>query len=224
MQLTKDIEKLQKDLADFTRVKRGVENKTNAKLVLSAALQRKLINHTLNHMDDYFNRTSNDLPNKVDLITDDKLEAAIFSKTNQLIELTERFTKVNTGTDAHTKMLPIKIRQHIYAALGERGFVDSNHPLIKKLVDENLNGMNKHRTIDDEEKNKKINSEAAIIIRQILHYFYFRLQTQEPKPSIKFYESGEEFDHSVMESVGQIKNDEEEDNEELEVEFVHSPL
>ncbi|CAG8628004.1 14982_t:CDS:2 [Rhizophagus irregularis] len=244
MQLTKDIEKLQKDLADFTRVKRGgikinndavrtlfqslkcktlVENKTNAKLVLSAALQRKLINHTLNHMDDYFNRTTNDLPNKVDLITDDKLEAAIFSKTNQLIELTERFTKVNTGTDAHTKMLPIKIRQHIYAALGERGFVDSNHPLIKKLVDENLNGMNKHRTIDDEEKNKKINSEAAIIIRQILHYFYFRLQTQEPKPSIKFYESGEEFDHSVMESVGQIKNDEEEDNEELEVEICSFP-
>ncbi|PKC15669.1 hypothetical protein RhiirA5_394867 [Rhizophagus irregularis] len=244
MQLTKDIEKLQKDLADFTRVKRGgikinndavrtlfqdfkcktlVENKTNAKLVLSAALQRKLINHTLNHMDDYFNRTTNDLPNKVDLITDDKLEAAIFSKTNQLIELTERFTKVNTGTDAHTKMLPIKIRQHIYAALGERGFVDSNHPLIKKLVDENLNGMNKHRTIDDEEKNKKINSEAAIIVRQILHYFYFRLQTQEPNPSIKFYESGEEFDHSVMESVGQIKNDEEEDNEELEVEICSFP-
>ncbi|RGB33342.1 hypothetical protein C1646_704619 [Rhizophagus diaphanus] len=244
MQLTKDIEKLQKDLADFTRVKRGgikinndavrtlfqnlkcktlVENKTNAKLVLSAALQRKLINHTLNHMDDYFKRTSNDLPDKVDLITDDKLEAAIFSKTNQLIELTERFTKVNTGTDAHTKILPIKIRQHIYAALGERGFVDSNHPLIKKLVEENLNGMNKHRTIDDDEKNKKINSEAAIIIRQILHYFYFRLQTQEPKPSIKFYESGEEFDHSVMESVGQIKNDEEEDNEELEVEICSFP-
>ncbi|GES97065.1 hypothetical protein GLOIN_2v1646194 [Rhizophagus clarus] len=243
MQLTKDIEKLQKDLADFTRVKRGgikinndavrtllqnlkcktlVEHKTNVKLVLSAALQQKLIKITLNTADDYFKRVLNGHPDKVDLIADEKLEAAIFSKTNQLIELTERFTKVNTGTDAHTLLLPIKIRQHIYAALGQRSFTE-NHPFIKNLLETNLNGMNKYRTIDDEEKNKKITSEAAIIIRQILHLFYFRLQTQEPKPSIKFYESGDEFDHSVMESVGQIKNDDDDGNEDLEVEICSFP-
>jgi hypothetical protein len=243
MQLTKDIEKLQKDLSNFTRVKRGgivinydavrallqnhkckaqVENKTNAKLILSAALQQKIIRYTLKHTDDYFKQTLNELPDKVDFIPDDKLEAAIFCKTNQLIELTERFTEVNTGTDVHTQLLPIKIRQHIYAALGQRSFIDSNHPLIKYLVDMILSGMNEYRTIDDEEKNKKINTEADTIIRQILHLFYFRLHTQEPKPSIKFYESGDEFDPGVMEIVGQIKKDDDEE-EELEVEICSFP-
>ncbi|RIA83503.1 hypothetical protein C1645_743007 [Glomus cerebriforme] len=244
MQLTKDIEKLQKDLENFTRVKRKgidinfetannllrnckcktlIENKMNGKIVLSAALQQDLINYTLSHTNDYF-KGLNDLPNKTEFISDDKLEAAIFSRTNELIELTKRFAEVNTGTDAHTKLLPIKIRQHIYAALGQRSFNSNNplHPLIDHLVNVILSRMNKYRTVDDE-RNKKINSEVAPIIRQILHLFYFRLQTQEPNPTIKFYQSGDEFDPGVMEPIGQIEKSDEE-FEELEVEICSFPV
>ncbi|GBC08158.1 hypothetical protein RclHR1_07930015 [Rhizophagus clarus] len=246
MQLTKDIEKLQKDLADFTRVKRGGINiKFNAasrlfesygckiypektmKLVLSAVLQQHLIKIILKVADSYFTEAFNDNVEKdqendsTSFTIDDKLEATILSKIKELIKLTTRFEEIRTGTDKHSRILPTKLRQQIYAALGHRGFSTSDHPFITQLTKDLIDEMNKYRIIESEEKNIKLEKEIITIITQVLRIFYFRLHTQEPIPSFEFYKSGDCFDPNVMESTSQI---EQSDEEELEVEICSFPV
>ncbi|CAG8585374.1 3590_t:CDS:1 [Funneliformis mosseae] len=240
MQLVKDIEKLQWDLLNFTTVKRDhiqiktdsanelfkayqcetTINSPNMKLVLGAALQQYLIDLILKFTDEYFNKVFNDIRGSASQITDEMLDAAIYFRTNDLIELIKRFTETNAGIDVHTQLLPIKLRQHIYAMLGQRSFVKSNHPLIFDLLSETLSYMT--RIIIFKEKNEKIQLEAASIIRKVLHIFYFRLYTQEPIPSIHFFKSGEVYDPGVMEIMGRVERDDE-DVEELEVEICSFP-
>jgi hypothetical protein len=245
MQLTKDIEKLQKDLADFTRVKRGgivlnndavcalLQNHKcrtqfdgkNGKSVLGAVLQQHFIKFILESANSYFEEALSNIANFqendfISGIIDDKLEAVILSRIKELIELTTRFEVTRIGTDEYSRILPTKLRQQVYAVLGHRGFSMSDHPFITQLTKDLINEMNKYRTIESEDKNVKLEKEIINIIIQVLRIFYFRLHTQEPIPSLEFYKSGNYFDPNVMELTSRI---EQSDEEELEVEVCSFP-
>ncbi|RIA83505.1 hypothetical protein C1645_809179 [Glomus cerebriforme] len=246
MQLTKDIEKLQKDLENFTRVKRqGIKikidaasrlletykcktqkNDKNIKLVLSAALQQHLVKIILESADNYFEQALDNIVkiqenDSKTCIIDDELEAVILFKIKELIELVTRFERTRTGTDEHSRVLPIKLRQQIYAALGHRGFSKLNHPFITRLTKNLIDEMNKYRIIESQDKNEKVEKEIITIVIQVLRIFYFRIYTQEPIPSLEFYKSGEYFDPNVMESISQIGQS---DDGELEIEICSFPV
>ncbi|CAG8585331.1 3588_t:CDS:1 [Funneliformis mosseae] len=209
-QLVKEIESLNRNLNKITGVKRKVkEIKMDAvrdlfssfncttsveskqmKLVLSAVLQQHLIKFILKSANDYLSQSlTTD-------VNDDKLEVAIISRTDDLVNLTTRFEKARDGADEHSRLLPAKLRQHIYAALGNRGF--SNHPFITQLAKDVMDEMNKYRVLESEEKTKK---EVTAIVIQVLRILLFRLKTQEPVPTIEFYHSGKDIDPCFMEGM-----------------------
>jgi len=223
MQLVKEIENLNRNLNKITGVKRNVkEIRTEAvanlfssfncttsadskqmKLVLSAALQQHLINFILKSADVYFSQALKDISEVqgndfTTCITEDKLEAVILSRTNDLIKLTTRFEETHTGTDEHSRILPVRLRQQIYAALGHRGFSNPDHPFITQLSKNLMDEMDRYRILESEER---IEKEIISIVFQVLRIFYFRLETQDPIPSIEFYKSSKDIDPVFMEGM-----------------------
>ncbi|GBC08156.1 hypothetical protein RclHR1_07930013 [Rhizophagus clarus] len=214
IQLVKDIENLNRTLNKITGVKRNVKkikeeavielfssykcttnfNNKQMKLVLDAVLQRHLIKNIFESADYYFTGVQENEDNL------DNLEAAILSKTDELIKLTTRLEDSNLKTDGNAQTLPIILRQQNYATLAHRVF-SKNHPFINQLVKDLTNEMNKYRILDSEEKNKKFEDDIITIIIQFLRIFYFRLKTQEPTPAFKFYESGDEIDPFFMDGM-----------------------
>ncbi|CAG8471349.1 hypothetical protein C2G38_2057356 [Gigaspora rosea] len=224
MQLIKDIEKLQSDLQSFTGVK-GVDVQINQeavselfkryncstkcddkqmKVVLAAALQRRILDFIYEISENFKRKISTTDTN----IEDDHLEAGISSRTQELIPLITRFSEVNAGNDEHTRVLPIKLRQQIFAALSNRGFNTQNHQLVKQTLEGLKREMEKYRKIESKEKNKQNITKATSIIQQVLNIFCFRLNTQEPIPNIFFYENGDPIDVELMDCIwqGDIKD------------------
>ncbi|CAG8657363.1 4404_t:CDS:1 [Cetraspora pellucida] len=232
MQLVKDIEKLQRDLQSFTRVK-GTNIQINQvavselfnrykcstkfddkamKVVLSAVLQRFILEHINELSDDFSRRIDN-----TSFLTDDQLEAGIASRAQALFPLISRFSTFNPGDDEHTRVLPIKLRQHIYAALSNRGFDNQNHQLVQQILESLIKKMDQYRTIESKDKSK-LASKATSIIKQVLKIFCFRLETQEPTPKVEFYNVGDPIDVEVMD--GSWQGD---DAKDLEVEICSFP-
>ncbi|CAG8519756.1 9076_t:CDS:1 [Cetraspora pellucida] len=232
MQLVKDIEKLQRDLQSFTGVK-GTNIQINQlavselfnryecstkfddkamKVVLSAVLQRHILEHILELSDNFRRRISD---NTI-FLSDDQLEAGIDSRAQALFPLISRFSAFNPGNDEHTRVLPIKLRQHIYAALSNRGFDNQNHQLVQEILESLIKEMNQYRTIESKDKSK-LASKATSIIKQVLKIFCFRLETQEPTPEVKFYKVGDPIDVEVMDGNWQG------DAKDLEVEICSFP-
>jgi len=232
IQLTKDFEKLQHSLTDFTKVKgRSFKvyddeakqllakydcnanlNTKEIKNYLSAALQRmilEIIFYNVENLIDYSNNAA---------YSDEYLESLIVYHTQSLVECTHLFAESREGQDTVTAITSVKIRQQGYAALGSRGFARSNHPFIKKLVYEILSRMEKYREVLDEEKKKELPSEAEKIIRTGMQ-LWFCLKAQEPIPMIHWFESGSHLKPHLM--VGSWKN---ESVEEMEVDFTFFPL
>ncbi|CAG8462068.1 8841_t:CDS:2 [Gigaspora margarita] len=224
MQLIKDIEKLQSDLQSFTGVK-GVNVQINQeavselfkryncstkcddkamKVVLAAVLQRRIFDF-IHEISENFKRR---IPTTDTNLEDDHLEAGIISRTGELIPLISRFSEFNTGNDEHTRVLPIKLRQQIYAALSNRGFNNQNHQLVQQTLEGLIKEMEKYRKIESQEKNKQNITKATLIIQQVLNIFCFRLNTQEPIPSILYYENGDPIDIELMDCTcqGDVKD------------------
>ncbi|CAG8438764.1 7344_t:CDS:2 [Dentiscutata heterogama] len=218
MQLIKDIEKLQRDLQSFTGVKGTQINQEAAselfkkyncstkfedkamKVVLAAVLQRRVLD-LIYDISENFKRQIQ--PTNINL-EDDQLEAGICSRTSELVPMITRFSEVNPGNDEHTRVLPIKLRQQIYAALSNRGFINQkDHSLVQQTLENLIKEMECYRKIESKDKNKQLVVKATSIIQQVLNIFCFRLNTQEPIPNIRFYESGEPIDIELMDGIWQ---------------------
>ncbi|CAG8821440.1 1907_t:CDS:1, partial [Racocetra persica] len=232
MKLVKDIEKLQRDLQSFTGVKgTNIQIHQEAvselfkkykcstkfddramKVVLSAVLQRHILEY-IYELSENFKRK---IPPDTGLLTDDQLEAGIASRFQELCPLISRFSNVNPGNDEHTRVLPIKLRQYIYAALSNRGFAKQNHQLIQQILESLIKEMDQYRTVESRDKSK-LASKATSIIRQVLNIFGFRLHTQEPTPKTQFYNVGDPIDVEVMDGSWQG------DARDFEVEFCSFP-
>ncbi|CAG8687524.1 17472_t:CDS:1 [Acaulospora morrowiae] len=223
-QLIKDIEKLQRDLSSFTvikgndvkihqdavselferyKCKTSINDKT-MKHVLSATLQRHILEIIAQRSEKYLHY-SNVSKNKLDTLTDipdERLEVGIKLRANDLCNLLERFCEsTSSGDEDHLRVSPVKLRQQIYAILCDRGFTSQNHPFIQEVVRDLLTSMDKYRTIESKERNEKLASKAASLVQQVLNVFYFKLNTQDPVPLFKFYESGRKVDTKAMEGI-----------------------
>src|SRR5436190_21567504 len=97
------------------------------------------------------------------------------------------FARSRDGIDETTEVLPIKLRQQILSALGNRGFNDfinekehTTHEFIKihqSLLNEEIG---KYRKLKDLEKKREIEDMAGDIIKKIVTLFWFRIRVQEP--------------------------------------------
>ncbi|UZO18378.1 uncharacterized protein OCT59_009692 [Rhizophagus irregularis] len=233
IQLTKDIEKFQHLLADFTKVKgKSVKidedaakrlltkyeckanlNSKEIKNYLAAALQRMILEAIFNIADNLYRSAENS-----ETFSDGRLESYIVYYTQKLVKFTNLLAKNREGKDSITNVTPIKIRQQVYAALGSRGFAKSNHSYMKKLVNDLVNKMEKYREVVDEEKKKTLHSEAEKIIRTGMQ-LWFCLKAQEPVPKIHWFKSGAHIETHLM--VGSWES---ENIKENEVDFAFFPL
>ncbi|GBC08151.1 hypothetical protein RclHR1_07930008 [Rhizophagus clarus] len=233
IQLTKDIEKFQHLLADFTKVKgksikinedaakhllnkyecKANLNSKEIKNYLAAALQRMILETIFYHTDNLYR-----LAEKSQVFIDAHLESFIVYYTQNLVDYTNKLAKNREGKDSITTITPVKIRQQVYAALGSRGFAKSNHPHMKKIVNGILNKMEKYREVVDEEKKKDLHSEAEKIIRTGMQ-LWFCLKAQEPVPKIHWFKSG-----AGIQSHLTVGSWESENIKEIEVDFTFFPL
>ncbi|RIA83514.1 hypothetical protein C1645_880460 [Glomus cerebriforme] len=233
IQLTKDIEKFQHSLTDFTKVKgksykinenaakqllvkygcKANPNDREIKNYLAAALQRMILETIFHNAENLYKYA-----NYAGTFTDGHLESFIVYYNHHLVRYTNLLTTNREGKDSITAITPIKIRQQVYAALGSRGFATSNHSQIKKLVSEILGKMEKYREVVDEEKKKELNSEAEKIIRTGMQ-LWFCLKAQEPVPKIQWFKPGARIETHLM--VGSWEN---ENVKEMELDFAFFPL
>ncbi|CAG8438755.1 7343_t:CDS:2 [Dentiscutata heterogama] len=234
-QLIKEIDHLKHELSTFTSVKGSKISKikihTQAvnelfkkykcsitsddpqmKLILGAVLQRHIFEFIRQEISNYFEDQHGNSFYENTNLPNDLLEVEIIKKTKDLISLTHRFSEVNRGNDEYTRILPIKIRQQIYAALSNRGFTNQDHPLIQKIAKDLLELMDKYRTIESKEKNIQLQSKAKDIVYKIMNLFHFRIYTQELPPKVIFYEGGDIFDIEIMEEIAYL-----EDSEDIEI-------
>ena len=117
----------------------------------------------------------------------------------------EVFSRKRDGIDETTKVLPIKLRQQVFTALGTRGFNDikksdksSKHDFISVISSQINKMMNEYRTIRNTEKREYVNGLADGLVRDVVRIFYFRLRIQEPIAQYHWFENGDEINKSSM--------------------------
>ncbi|CAG8629857.1 9300_t:CDS:1, partial [Dentiscutata heterogama] len=219
VQLKEDITYLQKNIKDFCIVKPGIDiNETEAKnllqqygctkftdeenfkSLLKAALQRCVLETILKLTHEYFQLTKNEGEN----INERLLETCIVFEANNLINKMKNFANFREGDDDVTKALPVKLRQQIYAVLGNRGFSkilseDAEHPFINDIQQQLIEKMNSFRTVNDSGKATKLNSMVANIIRDVIRIFFFRLKVQEPEADPpRWFEHNDQVNSELM--------------------------
>ncbi|CAG8842494.1 38521_t:CDS:1, partial [Gigaspora margarita] len=223
--LIKDIKHLQDLLEDFTLVsgpeyeidftkcnellssykcKVEVESQ-NGKQVLSAALQRLTIETVLAEAKDYL--TNSDTP-----------EANLVTKTKEIEDLTNSFTKEYAKNDEIAKAIPTKIRQQVHSMLGSYAFSYDDHPLLKKISEIIFGKLNQYRKVIDNDGDE--DNEIISIIRKIVQLFFYRLEAHPIIPTYHFYENSTKMNPLFMESAGTRSKD----MKKLEVEICSFPV
>ncbi|CAG8700837.1 734_t:CDS:1 [Cetraspora pellucida] len=224
VKLDKDIKNLQDLLEEFTFVsgpeyevddakchellsyyKCDVEVESQLrKQVLSAALQRLIIETVITEAENYFD-------------TNSTTEASLVTATNKLVNMTNSFTNEYAEKDEIAKVIPTKIRQQVFGMLGCYAFSNNDHPLLMKISEIILEKLNQYRKIiesgDDD-------NEIIPIIRKVIQLFFYQLKVHPIIPTYKFYDSGEEMNSLFMESAGTKSKD----LKKLEVEICYFPV
>ncbi|CAG8593926.1 12165_t:CDS:1 [Funneliformis caledonium] len=192
-----------------------ISSKDPNKPLIKAVLQRHVLREIFKYVNKYFTCSSKDY----------YLESDIVTKSNELIELMERFCDTRVGEDEVTRVTPIKLRQQVYAALGTRGFSDikksdgdSVHDYIRHISNKINEMMNVYRVIKDVDKKKYVDALAEDLIRNVFRIFYFRSNIQEPKALFHWFNYNEKIDKSFM------KGSWGEDEDDLVVEVCSFPL
>ncbi|RIA83509.1 hypothetical protein C1645_833726 [Glomus cerebriforme] len=229
--LISDIKELQHLLEEFTivqgpeyRINKGKSIKlfsknkcqvdfsnSNAKLILGGILQQCIITQILKDVDSYFKATESRRN------PDEMIEVEILNTTERLIKSFNHFNEKRPGKDDITQIVPTKVRQQIYAALGCRGFSNENHPFIIETAKGICKAMNDYREIIDPDILNDVESQSIEITRKIINIFYFRLKTQQIIPTYHFFQSGDEIDIHLMQGSWH------EDVKKLEVEVCYFP-
>ncbi|CAG8753852.1 27717_t:CDS:1, partial [Racocetra persica] len=216
--LTRDIEQLQDKINLYARVKKGVTLNLDAakaallkydcsldhvanedseeKILIKWLLQRILIESVTDMMNKY-------LANQFRLSGEAARELELIHITRKMTELLSEFDKHRDGIDEVTQATPIKLRQQIYAVLGDRGFADvkdekKEHSFITFVAKQIDTTMSNFRTFNDDEKKQEIDKLLPSIIREIIKIFFFRLRVQEPEATFRWFKRGDKIDPIQM--------------------------
>jgi hypothetical protein len=190
------------------------------KPLIRVAIQRHIIEQILLYAKEYFG-------DKEQHIYGRGMESFMYRKANELIKVAEAFAVRRVGTDDTTKVFPTKLRQLIFAALGNRGFnnfINNNnqnfpHGFIKKYQEVLNKEIEKYRKIKDSEKKQEIEDMAGDIIRRVVTLFWFRFNVQEPIAEYFWFKYKEKINPSWMEGIW-----DEEDINNIVVDICHFPL
>ncbi|CAG8489912.1 11250_t:CDS:2 [Ambispora gerdemannii] len=175
----------------FNRLK--TQTSIKHKPSVSAALQRLTIKKIINEYDEYFNRRRfpYNSPNN------ETLERRLVMCVNQLTDVVKEFNSIREAND----ITDIKIRQEIYAMLGNRGFGDKGHPFLNDSKKALLKMWEKFRLIPNSTISKEQEDRVEEIILGVIRIFNFRLLTQEPIATFRWFENGDPLDETLMEWV-----------------------
>ncbi|CAG8542133.1 3253_t:CDS:2, partial [Ambispora leptoticha] len=219
--LTKDVHKLREALYDFTflKGKAYIINKdnvqqlfnilktkasTNHKPSVSAALQRLTIKKILKDYNDYMNTymTQDKILSTYNSSDNKSLERRLVTCVDNLTSMVKDFNKTREGNDNNAAgITEIQIRQEIYAMLGNRGFGQKGNQVINDLKKALLKMLEHYRAITDDTISKKQEDHADEIILGIIRIFKYRLLTQEPIVTFRWFEHGEPLNDTLMEWV-----------------------
>ncbi|CAB5127248.1 hypothetical protein RhiirA5_406097 [Rhizophagus irregularis] len=179
--------------------KTTITEKNPFKPLIKAVLQRHAIEQIFNYAKEYFDNPYTR-----------EIETIMLKKANNLSRLAEDFANQRDGVDEPTKVLHIKLRQEICAALINRGFnnvVNKKknqsfpHNFISEYQDVLNNEIGKYRRILDPERRKNVENMAGEVIRKVVTLFWFRLRIQEPIPQKFWFGHNENIDPSRMEGI-----------------------
>ncbi|CAB4437251.1 unnamed protein product [Rhizophagus irregularis] len=170
------------------------------KPIIKAVLKRHVMEKIFEYAYGYFNN-----PNTRDI------EVIMFRKCKDIVNLAIDFAELRDGVDETTKSFPIKLRQQLYATLGNRGFnhvINKNnhnqkflHDFIKRNQSFLNKEINKYRKLNPENKKeiKEIEDMAGDIIRKVVTLFWFRLKVQEPVADKFWFKNMDKIDPNTME-------------------------
>ncbi|PKY56744.1 hypothetical protein RhiirA4_508073 [Rhizophagus irregularis] len=188
------------------------------KPIIKAVLKRHVIEKIFEYASGYFNN-----PNARDI------EVIMYRRCKDIVKLAKDFAEQRDGVDETTEALPIKVRQQICAALGNRGFnnvINKNnqnflHDFIKRSQFFLNNEINIYRKLNPEKK-KEIEDMAGDIIRKTVTLFWFRLNVQEPAADRYWFKNGDKINTNTME--GKWNDDDIDDIDDIVVDFCYFPL
>ncbi|CAG8588367.1 9796_t:CDS:2 [Ambispora gerdemannii] len=212
--ITKDIRKLQDALSDFTflKGKAYVINKYNIQQLFNIMKTRADVAHkpsvsaALQHLavkkiTKYYSEQMQDR-NRIYYSNDNKtLEKRLVSCVDNLAQMVKEFTETREGSDNITGITEIKVRQEIYAMLGNRGFGYKGCRFIYDLKRGLLKTLDNYRSISDKNISKEQEDRAEEIVLSVIRIFSFRLLTQEPSAAFRWFENGEPLNETLMEWV-----------------------
>ncbi|GES97246.1 hypothetical protein GLOIN_2v1678875 [Rhizophagus clarus] len=178
---------------------------TEEKPLIKAVLQRHVIEQIFEYGGEYF-----DFNNLYDYNEHgNKTETNLYNRTYELAQLAEVFASERDGIDETTETLPIKLRQEVFAALGNRGFNNiinskrktSPHKFIKRNQINLNNEINKYRALRDPEQKQGVEDMAGEIIRKVITLFWFRIEIQEPVAEYRWFKCSDKIQPSYMEGT-----------------------
>jgi hypothetical protein len=205
------------------KYKSNSKDQKDQKPLIKAVLQRHVIEQIFEYGEEYFD--FNNLQNnhkKYEYAT----ESLLYNKTYDLIQLTKSIAEKRDGVDEITKVLPIKLRQEVFSALGNRGF--NNIINKKKLFPHDFinyyqsilnKEIGKYRKLIDPEKKREVEDMAGEIIKKVVTLFWFRLEVQEPVAKYCWFNYNDNINPSHMEGTWE---DDEIDN--IVVDICYFPL
>ncbi|PKY15176.1 hypothetical protein RhiirB3_520194 [Rhizophagus irregularis] len=194
--------------------------KDQQRSLIKVAIQRHVIEQILKYAKEYFDdRNQSKFKGG--------MESFMHRKANELIEVAGAFARMRDGIDDTTKAFPTKLRQQIFAALGNRGFnnvVTKNnqnflHDFIKNYQSSLNKEIDKYRKLKDPGKKKEIENMAGDIIRKVVTLFWFRFKVQEPIAEYFWFKYKEKIDPSCMEGIW-----DDDDIDNIVVDICHFPL
>ncbi|CAG8545478.1 13239_t:CDS:2 [Ambispora gerdemannii] len=185
--------------------------------LISAALQRRIIETVLNGMNTHFNYSvrSND-NSAIDWSTqllrrksrskdhsksskkENGIDRQIVSTMEILAEQFTVFSKTNPDAKLLSDDSKIQLRQLIFNLLGSRTFETSDSLIIDSICAEILEGLEEIRTIPSSKQRVLLKKQDEQTIRQCISTLFFKLAAQHPKLHIEWLQKRTPVDESIM--------------------------
>ncbi|GBC08041.1 hypothetical protein RclHR1_07890008 [Rhizophagus clarus] len=174
------------------------------KPLIKAVLQRHVIQQIFTYGEEYFDFNNMKNHEKYGYGT----ETHLYNRTYELIRLAKAIAENRDGVDDITKVLPIKLRQEVFAALGNRGFnkiIDNKEAFPHEFISYYQTDLNeeiaKYRTLKDPEKKREVEDMAGEIIKKVVTLFWFRIKVQEPIVIYRWFKCNDNIQPSYMEGT-----------------------
>ncbi|PKC17246.1 hypothetical protein RhiirA5_460952 [Rhizophagus irregularis] len=193
------------------------------KPLIKALLQRHVIEEIFEYGEKYFDFNNLQNYNEYGSGT----ETYLYNRTCDLLQLAEVIAEKRDGVDDITRVLPIRLRQEVFAALGNRGFnkiiaktgTTFPHEFISGYQDILNKEISKYRKLKDPQKKQEIEDMAGEIIRKFVTLFWFRLGVQEPIAEYIWFDYNDNINSSYMEGTWEI-----DEIENIVVDICYFPL